>query len=301
MNFNRIQSLLRYDWTLQKRSISLALIITLALYVIMVLLFFLFKATFNFDAQGFEGLPLASVMFCNSFFSYAQIAMVLVVTQILHAKFTSPRTSLSYLTLPGTNAEKWLVMLLDYAIVAFALLVLQVVMYEVTSLVGYLMSPNLSWSFNPFAYTMFQNELFESIRQEQLATGDVVANEMMTQMLDKIMIPAMSMALFGNLLQLGIYIVLNMCFRTHGQLKSIACLMGFGAVMGIVFMVMAFNFIASVVTLNGDITPDFILNWIAGDGFSMANCLKWYYYSTPLLSAAVLYLFYKQICWKQAK
>lgn len=304
MNFNRIQTLLRYDWTLQKRTLSLAFIITSALYICLILLFFLLKGTFEFDPIYLNGLPLASAMFCNSFFSYAQIAMVLVVTQILHEKFTNPRTSLSYLTLPGTNAEKWLVMLLDYAFAAAGLWVLQMIMNEVTVIIGYFMIPDSGWTFNPFAYTMFQNEFVEELRNSfaTQSNGDETAINIFNTTIDKIVKPAMYMAIFTNLVQLAIYIVLNMCFRTHGQLKSIACLMGFGAVMGICMIFgLGHAVMNRLAEYSGDVSPTYIFEWIAGDGFSFINCIKWYYYISPIIAAALLYLFYWQICRKQAK
>lgn len=297
MNFHRIQSLLRYDWTLQKRTISLAFIITTALYICLVFMFFMFKGILNFEGQDLEGLPVASAIFCNSFFSYAQIAMVLVVTQILHEKFTAPRTSLSYLTLPGTNTEKWLVMLLDYAIVAFALWILKLVMFDLTMFIGYCMAPDHSWTFNPFIFYFAQDEIIESVRNSA-AAGDQLGYELVQTMIDKVMTPALSMSIFVNLFQLTIYIVLNMCFRTHGQLKTIACLIGASAVLGFVAIIMTVRFVVSYV---GDVSPSIITEWIVGDGFSMANCIRWYYYSAPFLSAAMLYLFHWQICRKQAK
>lgn len=299
----RILPLLRYDWTLQKRTISLAFIIIAALYICMLLMFFLIKGTIDLDASALEGLPLASAMFCSSFFSYAQIAMVIVVTQILHEKFTAPRTSLSYLTLPGTNAEKWLVMLLDYAIVALGLWIMQLVMNEVTVIIGYFMAPDLSWSFNPFAWTMFQDAFLENMKSEFATSsqGDELALSIFNTTIDKIAKPAMYMAVFANLVQLAIYIVVNMCFCTHGQLKTIACLMGFGAVMGICMIFGMGHAIVTKIAEDSNANPTFLIEWLGGDGFSLFNCIKWYYYLSPILAAAVLYLFYKQIGWKQAK
>lgn len=300
---SRILPLLRYDLTLQKRTISLAFIITAALYICMILLFFLFKGALDFDTQSLEALPLGAAMFCNTFFSYAQIAMVLVVTQILHEKFTAPRTSLSYLTLPGTNAEKWLVMLLDYALVALGLWVMQLVMTEVTSIIGYFMAPSLEWTFTPFAWTLFQDSFIENMKIEfaTSAQGNEMAMNFFNTTIDKIVTPAMYMGIFTNLVQLAIYIVVNMCFRTHGQLKSIACLMGFGAVMGIAMIVGLGHAVMDQLAASQDVDPTILFEWFAGDGFSPINCIKWYYYLSPLVAAAVLYLFYKQIGWKQAK
>lgn len=306
MNFNRIQSLLRYDWTLQKRTISLAFIITLALYICLIFLFFVFKGAFDFDIQGDNHLPVAAILFCNSYFNYAMVAMMIVVTQVLHEKFTAPRTSLSYLTLPGTNAEKCLVMVLDYAIVALALWVMQIVMYDVTMLIGYCLAPDLHWIFNPFSFFFTLNtnrwmEIFTAGTTAGIAgnsAGDELGREMIAKMMDKILWPAMTMTIFVNLFQLAVYMVVNMCFRTHGQLKSIACLLGFSAVMVIVTLCMSASYF---INYSGDVSPAILTNWVVGDGFSVANCIRWYYYSTPFLCAALLYLFYKQICWKQAK
>lgn len=304
MTLPRIQSLLRYDWTLEKRDFSLTLAVFTIIYICMVLLFFMYNGLFGLDMSQYEGLPLSTSIFCAQFFNYAYVIMGLVVTQVLHRKFTNPRTSLSYLTLPGTNAEKWLVMILDYIIAFVAVFALQAVMYELSSFVGYCFAPALNWDFNPFKYLGLVP--VDQLKEMMVEAGDLQnaseeGAQIVGQIIDKVIGPMLLMTPFVSLFQWGIYIVLNMCFRTHGQLKSIACLFGFGAVMGIIGSIVMFKALVAGIDGTGDMSPTIVMDLIMGEGFSMFNCMKWYYYSSPFLCAAVYYLFYKQIGWKQAK
>lgn len=90
--------------------------------------------------------------FIQSYFSYAQLAMVFVVTTILHAKFTNPRSATGYLSLPGTSLEKYIVMLVDYALASLAVFALWIVLHYLTMAVCWMVSPEISWNVNPLQF-----------------------------------------------------------------------------------------------------------------------------------------------------
>lgn len=294
MNTSRIKALLHYDWVTEKRSFLLATTIIAVTYLFVVFLYFLFNGITQLDITSSNQLPYSSAIFCAQFFSYAQIAMVLFLTQVLHSKFTNPRTSLSYLTLPGTNAEKWLVMIAEYIIGWLTVQVLFAVMFVLTSVVGNLIAPHPDWIFNPF-FTWDNDFMMGFVKgfselEDQTADSETLA--MMNGMLSKFNV-AKYFSIFVALFQLGCYVVVNMCFRSYGQLKTIACGMGFGALMGVVGIACMFNYFMGI----GDVSPSAMSEMI----IDFFNYILYFYYSTPLLSAAVLYLFYWQICKKQAK
>lgn len=299
MNFNRIKALLRYDWTLEKRNFFLTIMVFTIIFISMVLLFFMYNGLFGLDVTELEGLPIGTSVFCAQFFNYAYLIMGLVVTQVLHRKFTNPRTSLSYLTMPGTNAEKWITMILNYLFAMAAVFALQAVLYEASVITGYCLAPDLNWDFNPFKYLGLAsgNDIREMmLHYAEIQESGAENSELLSSIIDKLVGPILLFAPIASLFHLGIYIVINMCFRSHGQLKSIACI--FTAY--IIFIITA-SVIMIKTAFAAEISADKVMNIIAGDGLSVFNCIKWYYFSSPLLCAGIYYLFYKQICWKQAK
>lgn len=305
MNSSRIKSLLHYDWIIEKRNFQLSLIIISAIYLVSVIMYTLFMSFINistYDDQ--QAIPYASAIFCSSFFSYAQIAAVIIVTQLLHHKFTNPRTSLSYLTLPGTNAEKWLTMLIDYAIAFICIYVLQLVMFEVTALLGFCLAPELDWIFNPFfAWSdSFIND-YMNMQININGSGDA-ATEFLPAFIDQMqgfINVSKYFSLFVGTVELGIYIVLNMCFRRLGQLKTIAILAGSLTVLMIIFIFSLSAYMIHSISAVGDVSPTAVMDIIYGPTFSIFGIMKLFFYCSPLLAAAVLYLFYRQICKKQAK
>lgn len=302
MNTSRIYSLLRYDWTINKHKICLTMtLITIVYFCLMILSFF---AKGNFDLTLSAGSPLVIAAFVNSYFKYALIAVVFVVTTILHHKFTNPRSATGYLSLPGTSAEKFTVMLSDYAVTALGLFVIYIVCYAITMLLGWFVAPELDWAINPmvFDHPKNLNDVILALEGQNVndlqraAIEEGISSESFASFFDI----ATSLAWFApifNLCEFFIYICVNMLFRTNGQLKTIALFF----VVSFFFMIF---FAASMVIgikhsmdIYGDVTPEVAFETIAG----MFNAVKYFVYASPAALVGLAYLFYHQICKKQAK
>ena len=101
------------------------------------------------------------------------------------------------------------------------------------------------------------------------------------------------------------YIILNMCFRTHAQLKSILVYISTMVVLiGIFCYVAANEFINAYETWNmndGDVTFDLneklmgdqIIEWLKTAGYAL--------YTFPLLIVCGIYIFYRQVRSRQIK
>lgn len=307
-NTNRYLSLLRYDWVLEKRRMGLSLLVAGILYLVLGLITYGGGSLFSlFDENANPMLPTQLSVFIAQYFKYVFLAMALVVTNMLHRKFTNPPSATAYLTLPGTNFEKWAVMVSDYLVAMLAVLVLYLVMFYLTMLVGWIALPTLDWAHN--AWTIMcggsQDTVADiarafgsaNVEQSPLMPGTSVGDAMHDMLMS-----ISYTSIFVMLLELGIYIVLNMCFRTNGQLKSIAILIGASVILSILGVAFTFvymmNFEASTETLPiGETRESHVFDLMA----TMFNDIAIFYWCTPLLCIGVYYLFYRQICRKQAK
>lgn len=307
MNYNRIISLLKYDWTINKKKLGLALTLITIVYFTLVILYFVSKNVFHVGVD--PSFPVIMSSFINGYFEYAQLAMVFVVTSILHQKFTNPRSATQYLSLPGTSAEKYTVMLADYLLGALAVLCLHVVCHFVTMGVCWIVSPEVNWLINPLNnYIPIKN-----IDQVMLAMEgrtwndalDTLATELdSVSVADTIVSMVNSMIWFApviGLVELFAYVCLNMCFRTNGQLKSIAIFFAAGFIFSVITV------IGSVVVFSHDLiiidksNTEAVKDAILGDVMAFFNIVKIAAYFSPVVLAGLAYLFYKQVCKKQAK
>lgn len=311
MNTSRIYSLLRYDWVINKHKIGLALTLISAIYCCLVFLYFYAGNAIDFTGTIAkpEGFPTVMAAFIQSYFSYAQLAMVFVVTTILHAKFTNPRSATGYLSLPGTSLEKYIVMLADYAFAALAVFVLWIVLHYLTMAVCWMVSPEISWNVNPLQFLtpvrsmddlvmkMEGVSFTETMTQAGLESG---MPEFFNSFMD-VMLTLVWLTPIINLVQFFAYICVNMLFRTNGQLKTIAIYFGASFVIGVIVAITFAVAMAHDISAVDDVSPDAVAAAISGDLMAMVTILKWICYFSPAALAGLAYLFYNQICKKQAK
>lgn len=299
-NINRIGALLRYDWMLNKRTIGLTAAVIVSIYAFLVFCYFIIKRELDFN--GSEALPATIGVFIHSFFSYANLAMMLVITTILTKKFCEPRTSTSYLTLPGTSIEKFTVMLIDYLAGFLGVYALYFVVFYITMGICALVNPNLDWALNAFTFinplystsTMQSfmgspsfEEAADSLEQVSTGFGDTFLG-----FLHQILF----LAPFTSLMAFAYYLVLNMLFRTNCQIKSIACYYLTSFVFVIILVICIIAYSITVFNVN-DINDAYV-----ADKMSMVFTIVLYaLYAAPFIAAGLFYVFYRQICRKQAK
>ena len=313
MNSNRILSLIRYDWAINKNKCSLTMALIAIIYVCCVLLFFTSKNIFHIDNIEPE-TPVIMSKFIGAFFEYAQIAMVCVVTTLLHQKFTNPRSATNYLSIPGTSAEKYVVMLAEYALGALAVFALYLICHSLTMLTCWYVAPELDWLTNPFLI-LFPARNFNEFslamsgiswestmsQMQEVAVEENLAPELLA-MLFKAVHSLMCFTPIIMLCKLFAYMCGNMLFRTNGQLKTIAIYfaasMAF-AIIIIICSVVAFS--AEIQALSGHMSQAAINEVIVRNVVLVMNIVTYFCYATPLILIGLAYLFYRQICRKQAK
>lgn len=316
MNTNRIASLIRYDWMLHKHNIKLTYAVIAIIYICIALLFFISKFMLNFDEDP-AGMPKIIAGFCLTFFNYASIAMVLMMTTLVTEKFCNPRTATAYLTLPGTSVEKYCVVLFDYLATYIGIKVLYLIMFYITMGLCYLNAPELNWAQNGFALLLpngAQNSVMEMLTEitgenayEQL--NEVAQSEpAMVPFVDRIMSFAnlsIWLAPISAIAGFAYYLVLTMLFKTNAQIKAIGC----GVLTYIVWIVfnilLVFGFLGSLIfkaqNLIGVEADQFVAENIMTPLCSYIYMMEGFLYISPLLAIGLLYLFYRQICHKQAK
>ena len=303
MNTNRIGALLRYDWMINKRKAILMMTLITLVYACLVVMFFSSKSVLEFNIN--QNWPYVIGSFIFSYFKYAEIAMVFFVTTILHFKFTNPRSATTYLTLPGSSAEKWFVLMADYVIAAVAVFVLALICYLITMTVCWMLNPEISWFINPISFFAPNLETIDSLNivlkhqsysdAMNQAAGTPEAESVKT-LVDSIMEAAKYGVLLSFVEALA-YIYVNMFFRTNGQLKTIAIFVALSFLFVFVLMIYClFAFGLPLVNEGPEAMHDTFDSII-----TFAKALKWLIYSSPALMALFAWLIYKKICKKEAK
>ncbi|MBQ0057102.1 MAG: hypothetical protein KBT20_05530 [Bacteroidales bacterium] len=300
-NINRVAALLRYDWMLNKRMMGMTALVITSIFAFIALIYFVIHS--QLPTMGGEALPGLVATFTYSFFSYANVAMVLVVTTILSKKFCEPRTSTSYLTLPGTSLEKYTVMLLDYLFGWLGVWTLYLVLFYITMFLCSLSSPEYDWTCNPFVFFDAQrgldfmsayldgpsiSEIGQQMNSMELGLGDAETDFILL---------ATRMAPITALISFGFYIVLNMLFTNNTQIKSIVCYYLTGFVLVVIAIVFGICWVVSIVS-STDAMSDQVAAEFLNTAFSIANYVL---YALPVLVVALFFIFYRQICRKQAK
>ena len=298
-NINRVGQLLSYDWMLHRRTLTLAAILIPLSYIVIAFLTFVSNTELNLERPNPE-MPFIMTMACSSFFSFAQTAGIIVITTLLTEKFCYPRTATSYLTLPGTSAEKFVTMLAEYFFAFVFVYVTYIVMHYVTMGIGYLFAPELSWGVNIFKLMMLVPKIgmwdgdLSTITQKLQDVG-FDNSEPFVESLTSYVRTAVWTAPFLSVMEVAFYMILNMLFRTNVQIKAIACCV-------VLWVAMVFAIIIGMCAFIGmhrsaDVDPSIFIDF-------MTNCmtgLRYFMYTTPALACGFLYIFYKQVCGKQAK
>ncbi len=305
----RVRALFLYDWMLEKRRIGLSLLIVLGLYI--VLGWFVWSLNTNtwMAAEPQVGYHLPVIMlrgYCSTFFSLLAFASVFFATPILQRKFAKPQTATAYLTLPGTTTEKYWVMLAEYLLGFVACAVLYLVCFYGTAIVGNLIDrPDVlvtSWegpekpsnAYGWFDYAPFYSkdvaEAMDKVWQNIFRNKPQDEAYMAVVTLLKTFL---CMVPFTALLELGYYLVLNMLFRTFGQVKSILCYLG---------TQMCFNMIATFIGIG-------LVGYCSGLSneaieqlaLSLVHTATYLLWLIPVLMVGMYYLLYRLMARKQAK
>lgn len=298
---SRIGKLLQYDWMLHRRKAYLGMILISAIFALFLLLYFIFRYVFVDDGL-YSGIsshfPNLISQFIAGYFSYATVGVIILTTIVLHFKFTNPRTSVSYLSLPGSTMEKYITLLLNYVIAYAGTIVLYVVLFYVAMGIFKCVYPELAWfAVNPLGL-MFSGEAsvdnmvsfmsssdtsFIAMMNEEVALkGDGGVGAAMINFIHA----AFRMSFFSTLVALGYFLVLNMCFKRAGILISLAIYIG-----TMTFIVYA-TIIISLIFLE-DAPEETIATLL--NGFAV------FFYMMPLLAALLYWKLYRQIKKKQAK
>lgn len=310
MKSNRISALLRYDYTIFKNKARLFLGLVFIIFVCTALIAYTSLNILDVNASNGVAVMLGSTIY--SFFGYAAMAMVFFVTSMLHFKFTDPRHSTSYLSLPGTSAEKFIVMMLEYLIGAVVIFILYVLCFYLTMSVCWIAHPELNWFANPLQYFFPSPDYINNVSMvfQQQSLSDVqsqingMASEDAANSLSCFMDNVFEMSKYSflsNIVMLLLYVYVNLFFRTNGQLKTVGiffvgyvlfmialmvtCLVAFG---GLAISAQQMNDAQAMQLVFGTMTDVFII-------------IKWALYLSPIACVFLGWLIYKKISKKEAK
>ena len=106
---------------------------------------------------------------------------------------------------------------------------------------------------------------------------------------------AIWMTPFVSIMEVAFYMILNMLFKTNAQIKAIACCV-------LLWVALVFASIIGICAFFGmhrsaEVEPGLFLNFAT----NIVTGLRYFLYATPALACSFLYIFYKQVCGKQAK
>ncbi|MDO4496635.1 MAG: hypothetical protein Q4B58_02190 [Bacteroidales bacterium] len=304
MKLERILNLLRYDWSLYKRNYLMSVCIFAGLFLIFGTITFLWQLLIS-DPVSPNQAPAQMVMYGANFSQYAEIIMVLLVTVILHHKFTNPRTATAYLTLPGTTGEKLTVMIIDYIVGYLTVRAIMWIGLALYFLIGALVAPDFNWGgiFGCTDPIKLIEYMFIGLQGTNnipnFSSADIFAeldkqlpgmSQMMTDFLNRIKWWGYITA-FVNLF---IYMSLNLCFKKNGQFKAIASYIGITIVIMIFFILHSALFFAHLAT-SGQMDPNAPLEFIRSI-FQFALIYSWI---SPFLCAGFIAILHCQIKKKQ--
>lgn len=318
---NRIGALIRYDWMLHKHNFKLTYGVIAIIYIAIAILYFISKAALSFDTD-FAQLPELVSVFCVSFFNYAGIAIVIMVTATVVEKFCHPRTATAYLTLPGTSLEKFIVVIIDLIAAFVALKALFLVMFYLTMGACYLSSPELDWAQNGFMFlwpnadsnqfvtsiiSEFQEKGYEEALDELSKLGS--GAQSFVESVQRLVNASVTMNIFSNIAIVTFYLVIVMLFKTNVQIKAIGCLILTYIAYVVGIMITMFCMLGSLFFKMKNLsemaveenTPDLFMNDLFSNLTTFADVVTVGLYCLPFIAAGLLYLFYYQIKHKQAK
>lgn len=300
-SFRRIGDLLRYDWAMEKRRFILPFVIFAIAYILCT--FSTFYPGYSSGHLNNDSLPILIMIFATSFLGYARPILILIVTTILHRKFTQPQSSCLYLTLPASPIEKFIVMLLDYVIAFTALYIVYVALFYLTMLVGYLLEPGYNWTLNLFNNDpSFLREIIETLQTQQAnrmaMEGYHEPNTVADIFIDHILSHSTTLSIlnfFATLSSFLYYLILNMCFKHNAQIKSIGLVLLTGFILAIACIIGVCIYFSTQRFINMDETQLLHIMTRTFDMiyYTLLACIP--------ISLAEGYILYRQIRYKQAK
>lgn len=309
-SINRISSLVRYDWMLHKHSIKLTFAVIGIVYICFALVFLAAKAAIDFSIS--ESTPQILATFCMSFFSYAEIAVVLMMTTIVVEKFCSPRTATAYLTMPGSSLEKFVVVLIDFTLAILATKVLFLITFYLTMGIGFVFLHELDWAQNGFALllptgqTQMVYDMLKSFTGQNAGPSPVelIQNNApeggqpaFVNVIAQLMSASIWMNPFASIMVFAYYMVLVMLFKTYAQIKAIGCIVLTNIVYAVCVTIVTLSFVWKAANAGSLSYPDTLIEEFT----PLFKLATYFLYCTPIFAAGLLYTFYIQIRYKQAK
>ncbi|MBP5763582.1 MAG: hypothetical protein J6W47_00555 [Bacteroidales bacterium] len=298
-NINRFAALLRYDWMLGKNTLMLTIGITLIIYVVVFVLYFLMKGILAPAMDTLSTFPLLVAASINSFFQYGLYAVVFAVTTLFTMKFCNPKTSTTYLALPGSTLEKFSVVIADYLIAFGAYTLIYLVVFYATMGIGFLLFPDLDWAMNGLAMLdpQYSYQRFSDIFTDNKENMDKLYEQMplMAAEMDSFINGMMYWSIPSNFGTLAIYLVCNMLFRTNCQLKSIGVFVLGYLALTIVFVIWAVTYVITDAKANADIAV------VDQDMSVIMHACKFWIVGLTVIGLSFYAILYRQIARKQAK
>lgn len=310
-SWTRVGHLLAYDWaSLRSQAIyGIIAIVAISLGWVTLSMFSMLALEQN------VGYALYSL---GSIHNLASLAMIFWLTSMLHRKFTDARSALVYQTLPASAWEKSLTMLINYLVASVVLYLLFILLYYVASGIALLIDAQTQISDNPFVQALVNpNYVIDKFNETTDSGLNVSYNNTLSVTSGETAV-ALSLQdffhmLFGFItrpdiyylslldgpLELLIYIVLNMCFRSHAQIKSVLIMIGALVVLGVTAGVVAIGQLSDVINTN-EVSEE-VSQWMYGELLQVVKIIGYSLYAIPFLMAGFVYLFYRQVKCRQVK
>ncbi len=310
-SWTRVGHLLAYDWaSLRSQAIyGIIAIVAISLGWVTLSMFSMLALEQN------VGYALYSL---GSIHNLASLAMIFWLTSLLHRKFTDARSALVYQTLPASAWEKSLTMLINYLVASVVLYLLFILLYYVASGIALLIDAQTQISDNPFVQALVNpNYVIDKFNETTDSGLNVSYNNTLSVTSGETAV-ALSLQdffhmLFGFItrpdiyylslldgpLELLIYIVLNMCFRSHAQIKSVLIMIGALVVLGVTAGVVAIGQLSDVINTN-EVSEE-VSQWMYGELLQVVKIIGYSLYAIPFLMAGFVYLFYRQVKCRQVK
>lgn len=310
-SWTRVGHLLAYDWA-SLRSQAIYGVLAIVAISLGWVTFSMFSMLALEQNVGYALYTLGTIH------NLASLAMIFWLTSLLHRKFTDARSALVYQTLPASSWEKALTMLINYLVASVALYLLFVLLYYVASGIALLIDAQSQIADNPFVQVLVNpNYIIEKFNETtnsgvnvsydntlSITSGETAvalsSEDFMHELFRFITRPDIYyLSLLDGPLELLIYIVLNMCFRSHAQVKSVLIMIGALVVLGVTAGVVAIGQLSDVINTNE--VSDEVSQWMYGELLQVVKIIGYSLYAIPFLMAGFVYLFYRQVKCRQVK
>lgn len=310
-SWTRVGHLLAYDWA-SLRSQAIYGVLAIVAISLGWVTFSMFSMLALEQNVGYALYTLGTIH------NLASLAMIFWLTSLLHRKFTDARSALVYQTLPASSWEKALTMLINYLVASVALYLLFVLLYYVASGIALLIDAQSQIADNPFVQALVNpNYIIEKFNETtnsgvnvsydntlSITSGETAvalsSEDFMHELFRFITRPDIYyLSLLDGPLELLIYIVLNMCFRSHAQIKSVLIMIGALVVLGVTAGVVAIGQLSDVINTNE--VSDEVSQWMYGEMIQVVKNIGYSLYAIPFLMAGFVYLFYRQVKYRQVK